>query len=97
MARTLITIGAAALAGAATVALLRALSRRNLRREWVGVIVPLAAASAAAGLVYSVVTAPVIGANIGGGLALMAGVPFAVAMVAVAGWRAVRARRVSTH
>ncbi len=92
-ARTTITIGAASLAVAAALAFVRARRRQDVRSEWVGVIVPLAAVSGAAGLVYSAVTEPGIGANIGGGLAVMAGVPFAVAMVTLSAWRAVRARR----
>ena len=96
-ARTTITIGAASLAVATALAFVRARRRQDVRSEWVGVIVPLAAVSGAAGLVYSVVTEPVIGANIGGGLAVMAGVPFAVAMVTLAGWRAVRARRTTSR
>jgi hypothetical protein len=92
-ARTAITIGAMSLAVAATIAFVRARRRQDVSSEWVGVIVPLAAVSGAAGLVYSAVTEPGIGANIGGGLAVMAGIPFAVAMVSLAAWRAVRARR----
>jgi hypothetical protein len=92
-ARTTITIGAASLAIAAALTFVRARRRQDVGSEWVGVLVPLVAVSGAAGLVYSAVTEPVIGANIGGGLAVMAGIPFAVAMVTLAAWRAVRARR----
>ena len=96
-ARTTITIGAASVAVTAALVFVRARRRQDVRSEWVGVIVPLAAVSGAAGLVYSAVTAPVIGANIGGGLALMAGIPFAVAMASLAAWRAVRARRTTAR
>jgi hypothetical protein len=96
-ARTTITIGAASLAIGAAFALVRARRRQDVRSEWTGVLVPLAAVSGATGLVYSAVTEPVIGANIGGGLAMMAGIPFAVAMVTLATWRAVRARRTSAR
>ena len=45
---------------------------------------PLAALSAYVGLTYSVATAPVSGANIGGSLMVMFGIPFALMMTAVA-------------
>jgi len=89
-ARTAITIGAVVFVVAASITWTRALRRLQGRRASLGVIMPLAAVTAAAGLVYSAVTEPGIGANIGGGIALMAAIPFAAAMLGLAalrGWR----------
>ncbi|HQZ33859.1 MAG TPA: hypothetical protein PK020_05515 [Ilumatobacteraceae bacterium] len=81
-ARTVVGITSlAVVVAAATVALRCPSSSRWVRP---GVFVPLASASAFVGLTYHIVTAPVIGANIGGGLMVMIGAPFVGAMVIVA-------------
>ena len=88
--RATIAISAVAVVIAAAFVFAQALRRHEIRRGSLGVVVPLAAVAGAAGVVYSVITAPVIGANIGGGIALMAGIPFAAAMLGLAasrGWR----------
>lgn len=64
--------------------------RGTLDRRWLGVLAALAAVAAYAGVTYAVVTSPVVGANIGGGLLVLAAVPFVVTMLVVA---AVAARR----
>jgi hypothetical protein len=61
---------------------LRASWTRLLRGRWWAVIGPLLLAGAVLGIGERVMTAPVIGANIGAGFVLVAGVPFVLASVA---------------
>ena len=89
-ARVALTVGAGVLVITAVFVFTRAVRRHEIDRRWAGVIIPLSAVTAATGLIYSAITAPVIGANIGGGLAIMAGVPFAVAMLVLAAVRSLR-------
>lgn len=71
--RRTIAIGSAVAVAAGAFVLIEGLRSGTIRRRWVGVVVPLAALSTYAGLTYSVATAPVTGANIGGGLLLLIG------------------------
>jgi hypothetical protein len=73
--------GAVVLAALGTGVLVLTVRRGALRRGWVGFIAPWAAMSAYAGVAYSVMTRPVSGANIGGGLALLAAAPVGLVMV----------------
>ncbi len=59
------------------------------------VLFPLIAAAAVCGAAWSTVTAPTIGANIGGGMVIMFGVPVVAALVAVAThrWSSLRRAR----
>ncbi|MFF4949969.1 hypothetical protein ACWC2K_01420 [Streptomyces chattanoogensis] len=70
-------LGAAALlaAGAATVLLARATRRGTLAPHWWQVLTPLVVAGLLAGFGWRVLTAGVIGANIGAGLVALAGAP----------------------
>jgi hypothetical protein len=52
-----------------------------LRWEWLGVLARLVAAGATIALGYRMVTAGVIGANIGFGIFLMLGIPFCLGLV----------------
>jgi hypothetical protein len=96
-ARHAIGICAVAIVMIAAIALAQAIRGNHLRPQWLGVLLPVAAVFAYAGAAYSVVTTPVSGANIGGGLALLAAGPFVVAMfsVAVIFTRRLRRARVS--
>jgi hypothetical protein len=62
----------------------RSFKNGALPRAWRAVLIPAGAVAAYGGLTYDAATAPVIGANIGGGLMLLGVVPFVVAMVIVA-------------
>lgn len=93
--RHAIGIGAIVTVLVVTVALARAIRSMRLRSEWLGVLLPVAALFAYAGGAYSIVTAPVTGANIGGGLAVLAAGPFALATLSVAVTFALRLRRAS--
>jgi uncharacterized membrane protein YfcA len=87
---TAIGLGSMVIVGVAILRFYRAIRRHTLRREWFGVIAPLAAIAAYAGFAYRAATMPVIGANIGGGLMILGAGPFVVTMVAVS---AIFARR----
>ncbi len=81
-ARTAVGVAALVVVIGATAVVLRCPSISRLARP--GVFVPLASASAFLGVAYNVVTAPVIGANIGGGLMVMITGPFVIGMIVVA-------------
>ena len=81
-------IGALVALGAGRVTMLRAASRRAHRS--MNQLILLVAAGMLLGLIGRMVTAGGIGANIGGGLAIMFGLPVVAALVLVAvviGWR----------
>ncbi len=63
--------------------LLRWIQHGTLSRRWSAVLIPAAAVAAYGGLMYEVTTAPVIGANIGGGLMVLGAGPFVVIMAIV--------------
>lgn len=89
--RAVIGAVAAVVVAAAVVVVARAVRRHALDRSWLPVVGLLAGVAAYLGLTYAAVTAPTIGANIGGGLVLMAGgllVPLGVAAASVMAWRA---------
>ena len=69
--------------------LMRAVRLGSLGRQWVAAVAPFAALAAFAGGVYAIATAPTIGANIGGGLVIMAS-PVVVGLLA---WWAVHSIR----
>ncbi len=81
--------GIAALAAAAAAALVigRAARRHQFDGRWWSVLVPLLAAGTIAGAAWRVVTAGVIGANIGAGLAITFGGPLVVGLLAFAAAR----------
>lgn len=83
--------GVAALAVLVVSALVigRALHLGHLRRPWLGTVVPLCAAGVVLGFGGRALTAGGIGANIGGGLFILFGLPLAgvlVAAAAINGW-----------
>jgi hypothetical protein len=78
---------------AALLVLVLGFVRRWVRPGWALVIAPLTLVGLAAGLVERVMTAGVIGANIGAGLAVMFFGPLSVLLVALAAWRCVVLRR----
>jgi hypothetical protein len=80
-------LGAQAVAVAAVLVLAFGLIRRWGRPGWALVVAPLAVVGLIAGLVARVMTAGVVGANIGAGLAVMLYGPLALLLVALAGWR----------
>ncbi|MFI1989312.1 hypothetical protein [Actinoplanes sp. NPDC020271] len=80
----LIGIVACVVAVAAAVLLLGATVTRRLRAAWWFVLVPLVVTGLLAALVQRVLTAGVIGGNIGGGLLAMAATPIMLALVATA-------------
>jgi hypothetical protein len=84
-ARWLILGVALMVAAAAAASLLRSARRGATVR--LGVVAPLVGIGVAIGAGYAVVTAPVIGANIGGGMVMM-GLPVAVVVLAVVAVRA---------
>lgn len=61
-------------------------------RRWWTVLGPLVAAGTVCGGGWAMITAPVIGANIGGGLAVMFGTPALLVLVVVAGVNSIRLR-----
>lgn len=73
---------------ASVATLLGASHARRLDRSWWGVLLPLLGAGFVVGYSVRVVTAGVIGANIGGGMAIMFGGPLVVGLI---GWAAFRA------
>jgi hypothetical protein len=79
-----------------TSALLGATWRGRFPATWWGVLVPLLVAGAFCGAGWRVITAGVVGANIGGGLLLVSGVPIVVTLIGVAvvvAWSLRRQRR----
>lgn len=69
------------------------LRRGSLDPRWLGVLVPTTMVAAYLGTTYAVATAPVIGANIGGGILVLFGMPVVVALLGVAGGVAHSIRR----
>ena len=61
---------------------------RRMDRKWVPPIVLLAVAGVVVGSGWRVLTAGVIGANIGGGMVILFGGPFVLALVVAAAWSA---------
>ncbi len=74
-------IGSLAVAGMAAAALGWAALRRRLDARWWAVLVPLLAAGFIAGTGWRVMTAGVIGANIGAGLVVLVGGPIVLGLL----------------
>lgn len=74
-------IGSLAVGGMAVAALGWASLRRSLAARWWAVLVPLLAAGFIAGAGWRVMTAGVIGANIGAGFVIMFGGPLVLGLV----------------
>ncbi len=94
--RAMIGVVAAAAVAAAIAVVARAVRSRALERSWLPVVGLLAGLAAYLGLTYATVTAPTVGANIGGGLLLMAGglvVPVGAVAAAILARRAARRHR----
>lgn len=91
--RAIITAVALLVGGVAAFGHLRL--RRSGRAVPDDVAVPVLMIGAVIGIAYSVVTAPTIGANIGGGIVIVGG-PIAVLALAVASARAARRHRAPT-
>ena len=72
------------LVGVSGAVLLGATWRGRLPARWWGVLVPLLAAGAFCGAGWRVLTAGVVGANIGGGLVLLGGGPIVLTLIGVA-------------
>jgi hypothetical protein len=95
----LLGITAAAGAVASSAVLLRATVRRRFNTRWWLVLLPVVVAGSVAAVGWRVLTAGVYGANIGGGLAALLGIPAVAVLlvwaVAAAVWllRAARRRR----
>jgi hypothetical protein len=66
--------------------------RGKLPRRWLWVLVPLACSASYAGYTYNVTTAPVSGANIGGGLLMLFSFVFIPAMLGISIFSAMRLR-----
>lgn len=77
--------GSSSLVATGGMAMVYALIRgRTWSIRWAGVVGPLFVGAAYAGLTYRAVTAPVIGANIGGGLLIFGAVPVALCLIVIA-------------
>ncbi|MFE6285811.1 hypothetical protein [Streptomyces sp. NPDC057877] len=89
-------VGAAALllGGLAAALLVRASRAGRLDARWWQVLAPLMVAGLVIGVGYRVLTAGVIGANIGAGLTMLFGVPVVAALVA---WALVRGVWLAAH
>ena len=74
-------IGSLAAGGAAAAVLIGVTLRRRLDVRWWAVLVPLLAAGYIAGAGWRVMTAGVIGANIGAGLVVLAGGPIVLGLL----------------
>jgi hypothetical protein len=70
--RTVVFVTCAVVVVAAVVVLLRATTSGEVSRPWRGVVFATGVLACCYGLAYAVVTAPVTGANIGGGLLILA-------------------------
>lgn len=80
----LLGVSAVLLVLATAVALLGATRADRVPARWWGVLAPLLAAGALSGVGWRVVTAGVVGANIGGGAVLLGGPVIVLALVGVA-------------
>jgi len=94
-----IAIGVVGLALATMGGVVAALAIRGdrIRRGWIGVLAPLVALAAYVGVGYSVLTTPVIGANIGGGLVLLGAIPAAIGLISATIFFARRLLRRTDH
>lgn len=86
-------VGLTALVIAGASAGVLAVGKHRYDLRWWSVGGPLVAAGAVCGGGWSVITAPVIGANIGGAMAVMFGTPVVVVLVVVAAVNGLRMRR----
>jgi len=86
-------VGGTALVVAGASAGVLAVGKHRYDLRWWSVGGPLVAAGAICGGGWSVITAPVIGANIGGAMAVMFGTPVVVVLVVVAAVNGLRIRR----
>jgi len=73
--------------------LVRAERKGHLERGWIAVIAMLAIAGILAAFIGRLITARTIGASIGGGLALLIGIPTSVALICSATVRSIRILR----
>ncbi|QPP08326.1 hypothetical protein G4Z16_20165 [Streptomyces bathyalis] len=87
--QTALGIGALLLAAAALVLLVRAWRRGTFDRRWWQVLGPLMVAGLIVGAGWRVLTAGVVGANIGAGLVVLFGAPVVVALALWAAGRGV--------
>jgi hypothetical protein len=78
---------------AAAVVLIRATMARQIDPRWWIVLGPLCAAGAVVGFGWRMITAGGIGANVGGGLTLLFGLPIVAVLLIVAGVNALALRR----
>lgn len=87
--------GACVLVVTATVALAVASMRGRLGRRWWGFLAPLVVIGMFVGASYRVMTAAVIGANIGAGMVILVGPPLILVALAVSAhsWRALTRAR----
>jgi len=92
-ARLALGLAATVLAASAIVLLWRWFKLGRITRTIMIVLTAIGAIAAYGGSMYGVATAPVIGANIGGGLMLLAAGPFVAGTVAVAVVAVVQQRR----
>ncbi len=90
-------IASSAAAGVSVVVLAWATVRRLLDARWWAVLVPLLAAGFIAGAGWRVMTAGVIGSNIGAGFVIILGGPLALALLAWALGYSVHLARRSRH
>jgi hypothetical protein len=77
---------------AALVVVVLAWYRRRLPEWWAGAVVPVCVAGAIVGAGWRVLTASTIGANIGGGMVLLIGLPLAAVLVFAGAMHADRRR-----
>jgi hypothetical protein len=93
---TAAVIGAVALllAGAGAALLVRATRRGTLDRRWWEVLAPLMAVGLIVGVGWRIVTAGVVGANIGAGLTIFAGGPVVAALLL---WSLIRGVQLATR
>jgi hypothetical protein len=82
-------VGAVVLVAVSVVALVVALWTRRMDRLWWPVLLQVSLAGAVCGVGWRVLTAAVIGANIGAGFVILFGGPLVVLMLVTALWRTV--------
>lgn len=92
-AELVLGIVACVVAAGAAALLIRATMSRRLEPRWWIVLGPLVVAGVVVGLGWRVITAGGIGANIGGGLTLLFGLPFVAVLLIVAAVNALALRR----